>query len=125
MTVARMLAEISSAELTEWQAYYDLEPFGDMRGDLRAGIVASTIANVMGDPKKPMSPSDFMPLLKDKPGSAQQGERLVLSDADPQVQSRLVMANVFGVTEDQIRDPYPVPEHARGHSDKARSQGPA
>lgn len=127
--MGQLLAEISSAELTEWQAFYDLEPFGDIRADLRSGIVASTLANVMGDPKKPTSPKDFMPMLKARTAARSSnsgsGDRLVLSDPDPVVQSRLVMATVFGVTEDQVRDPYPVPEHARGHSDNAGSQGPA
>jgi hypothetical protein len=33
-------------ELAEWAAYYQCEPFGEERADLRAGIVASVIANV-------------------------------------------------------------------------------
>ncbi len=45
-------------------AYYALEPFGEERADLQAGIIASTIANVNRDPKKrrrPYKPQDFMP----------------------------------------------------------------
>lgn len=100
--------------MTEWQAYYDLEPFGDIRADLRAGIVSSTIANVMGDQKQLTSPADFMPLLKSRTvGEVPDDGRIVLSDADPNVQAALVLANVFGVTEAQTKDPYPVPEHAR------------
>lgn len=62
-----MLARMSSRELTEWMAYATLEPFGAERGDLRAGIVASTIANVNRDPKsrpEPFAPQDFMPLVE-------------------------------------------------------------
>lgn len=44
-------------------AYYELEPFGQERGDLQAAIVASTVANVNRDPKKskPFKPADFLP----------------------------------------------------------------
>lgn len=55
---------LSSRELSEWMAYYELEPWGEDRGDLRAGIVASVIANVNRDPKQrraPFEPQDFMP----------------------------------------------------------------
>jgi hypothetical protein len=64
MTVSRLLAETTSAELTEWMAFYQLEPFGPERGDLQAGIVAATVANVNRDAKKqkkPYSAQDFMP----------------------------------------------------------------
>jgi hypothetical protein len=64
MTVAELLSRTTSRELSEWMVYYELEPFGEERGDLRAGIVASTVANVNRDPKKqkkPYSPQDFLP----------------------------------------------------------------
>lgn len=64
MTVAELLSRISSAELTEWQAFYRLEPWGTEIDDLRAGIVSSVVANVNRDPKKqrrPFKPQDFMP----------------------------------------------------------------
>lgn len=53
---------ISSRELTEWAAFLQLEPHGEERADLRAGIIASTIANA--NKKKgtsPFKPEDFMP----------------------------------------------------------------
>ena len=63
-----MLAEISSRELSEWQAEYSISPFGEERADLRAGIIASVIANVNRDPKKgkAFKPSDFMPLVEEE-----------------------------------------------------------
>jgi hypothetical protein len=64
MTVAELLSRTTSRELSEWMVYYELEPFGEERADLRSGIVASTIANVNRDPKKqkkPYSPQDFLP----------------------------------------------------------------
>lgn len=62
MTVRQLLASVSSRELTEWQAFYGLEPFGDERADLRSGIVAATVANVHRDPQQePFDVTDFMP----------------------------------------------------------------
>ena len=64
MTVSRLLAETTSAELTEWAVFYEMEPFGPERGDLQAGIVAATVANVNRDAKKqkkPYTAHDFMP----------------------------------------------------------------
>ena len=62
MTVSELLSRVSSHELTEWQAYYGLEPFGEDRADLRAGIVASTVANVFRKSgTSPYKAQDFMP----------------------------------------------------------------
>jgi hypothetical protein len=41
-----------------------VEPFGEERADLRAAIIAATVANTARDPKKhkkPFKPVDFMP----------------------------------------------------------------
>lgn len=57
-----LLAEIDSRELTEWMAYEQVEPFGPWRDDIRAGVIASTVANVYrGKTQKPLSPTDFVP----------------------------------------------------------------
>lgn len=62
---------MSSAQLAEWMAYAKLEPFGEERADLRAGIIASVIANVNRDPKKqrPFKPEDFMPKFGQEKGN--------------------------------------------------------
>jgi hypothetical protein len=55
---------LSSRTVAEWMAYASIEPFGEERADLRAGIIASVIANVNRDPKKrrePFTEFDFMP----------------------------------------------------------------
>lgn len=65
MTVRELLARIDSRELSEWYAFFELEPWGCEMEDWRTGLVASTIANVNRDPKKqrkPFEPTDFMPL---------------------------------------------------------------
>ena len=65
MTVRELLQRIDSRELAEWMAYYSTEPFGGTRGDLQAGVIASTIANVnKGKRGKAFTPGDFMPLMK-------------------------------------------------------------
>lgn len=64
MPRAEMLSQMSSAELTEWRMYARIEPFGQMRDELHAGVVASTVANTSRDPKRrsdPFRPEDFMP----------------------------------------------------------------
>jgi len=44
-------------------AYERLEPWGEIRADLRAGIIASTVVNCQrtSDSGSPVQPSDFMP----------------------------------------------------------------
>lgn len=90
MTVRQLLASIDSAELTEWIAFGALEPWGETRADLRAGIIASAAAN-HGFAKldKPYQPSDFMPFLR------READKPVLLD-DPNKQSNLILSEVFG-----------------------------
>lgn len=62
MTVNELLSRIDSRELTEWMAFYSLEPWGTEAEDVRTGIIASTVANVNRDPKKKAYKiRDFMP----------------------------------------------------------------
>ncbi len=68
---------MSSAEYAEWIAFMGLEPIGEVRADLRAGIVASTIANVnRGKRQKPFKPADFMPDFGPKRDSKRLSRRL-------------------------------------------------
>jgi len=62
MTVRELLCRIDSRELSEWAAFYSLEPFGYFRSDMQAGIVASTIANCNRTKNsRSFKPMDFMP----------------------------------------------------------------
>lgn len=62
MTVSHLLSSISSKELSEWAVYYELEPFGEERDDLRMGVISSTIANVnRSKNSKVYKPQDFIP----------------------------------------------------------------
>ncbi|CAJ8906256.1 Uncharacterised protein [Burkholderia pseudomallei] len=89
MTVRQLLANIDSKELTEWLAYDRMEPIGEFRADLRAGIIAATMANYGGrDIRVPRKPSDFMPLLERE-------EEKPLLLADPNAQAELILG-AFG-----------------------------
>ena len=59
MPVAEMLARMSAHELTEWMIFDSIEPIGEPRADLRAGIIASLVWNANWTAKK--TPFDFMP----------------------------------------------------------------
>lgn len=50
-------------EYTAWLAFYEVEPFGDVRADLRAGIVSALIARTMGG-RRDASPLDYMPIVE-------------------------------------------------------------
>jgi hypothetical protein len=69
MTVGELGQRMSSHEFTEWLAYYDLEPFGEERADLRQAMTTSGVHNLLqAKTKHPRwtKPDDFMP-FKDKP----------------------------------------------------------
>ena len=64
LPVRELLSRIGSDELTEWMAFYQLEPFGDFRADVRSGIVAATFANAnRAKDAQPFTPEDFMPFV--------------------------------------------------------------
>lgn len=96
--MAELLATVSSLELSEWMAFYWLEPFGETRADLRAGIIAATLQNVMagGIDGQAAQPADFMP-YQDEPDNAPRNADGAILDADPETQSALIMAALFGI----------------------------
>ena len=62
MTVSELLAKMPSSEFTEWAVIYSIDPWGETRADLRAGIIASTTANVhRGKGKKAYAADEFIP----------------------------------------------------------------
>lgn len=53
---------MTADEFLDWLAYYQVEPFGEFRADLRAGIITSNLMNLhLKKGAKPLQPSDFMP----------------------------------------------------------------
>lgn len=64
MTRREMMRRMDARELAEWEILYrKIMPFGPMRGDLQAGIIASLVGNMFRDSKKHRDayvPSDFV-----------------------------------------------------------------
>lgn len=56
------LNEMSWEDFRWWLAYYEVEPWGEERDDLRAGVVASAVYNVNRSKRtdKVWNPSDFL-----------------------------------------------------------------
>jgi hypothetical protein len=59
MPLRVMLATMDSAELALWDAFDQIEPIGERRADLRAGIIAANIA--AGQRAGAHKPGDFVP----------------------------------------------------------------
>lgn len=58
---------MSSTEFNEWIAYAEIEPFGEIREDQRAGTIAAMIYNVnRGKSKKAIKWNDFFKLYEDR-----------------------------------------------------------
>ena len=59
--MAELEVSLGSAELSEWIAFYELEPFGPRRDNYHAGMISSVLANIhRAKGAKAISPSDFM-----------------------------------------------------------------
>lgn len=67
-TPREFLESVSSLELAELAAFDSIDPIGDWRGDLQAGIVAAAIGNSTRSEKTaPYKALDFMPFVERKP----------------------------------------------------------
>jgi hypothetical protein len=68
MSVKQAQCEIDSAEFSEWLAYWQLEPWGQSREDLRIGILAALYANThRASDATPYAPDTFFPNLAPPP----------------------------------------------------------
>ena len=90
MPVGLMLRQTTALELTEYMAMEQIDgPIGEVRADLRTGIIASAVANHgMSPPKTPTKPMDFMPYAR---RAAE-----VIKLANPVEHGRLVARTLFG-----------------------------
>ena len=87
---------MTSAEFTEWMAYYELEPFGELVADQRHGVATALQANLNRDPKtrpEPYKPEDFIHWRQT--GETAEAEPVQLED--DVAQSNLIRASVFGL----------------------------
>lgn len=56
------LEQMPLRRLVEWQAYHQLNPFGETRADWRAGMIAATMVNLSPYVRvRNKKPKDFMP----------------------------------------------------------------
>ena len=65
------MQSLSREELSEWQAFWQLEPFGSQFDEYRSALIASVVAEVNRNRKKrgkAFTPKEFMPEWgKDEP----------------------------------------------------------
>jgi len=92
------LSQITSAQLSEWEAYDRLDPIGEMRGDIRNAQLRSLITNIVRQlyPEKGVEPVMTTPaeLMIDWGGEKQ----------EPPQQSQAEMKRILeGVARDQKR----------------------
>ena len=68
---------MTAGEVQMWKAYAQIEPFGEERADLRAAIVAHTVASCMSGSRSKIA--DFMPDFdrKDKRQSVQEMQNML------------------------------------------------
>ncbi|MEZ4714310.1 MAG: DUF4035 domain-containing protein [Caldilineaceae bacterium] len=62
-TVAELQSRMGQTEFLDWLEYYQVEPFGEVRAEMRMGMLASVLANIHRDSKKKpeaYSPKEFM-----------------------------------------------------------------
>jgi hypothetical protein len=77
-TLEELGRSMSSYEFSLWCALYDIDQWGELRADERAGIISSTIANWAGmmrsKESEPLVPRDFMPHLPRSPEAEAEAE---------------------------------------------------
>ena len=60
--MAELDARMGAREFMEWAEFYELDPWGDKRADLRESILCSLVANALRKKgSKRLAPKDFMP----------------------------------------------------------------
>jgi hypothetical protein len=68
------------SEFKSWQEFYFEEPFGDVRADLRIGVLSALVARAAGGAKaRDVKPLDFMPVVKAQ-HDADERERMATPD---------------------------------------------
>lgn len=57
----KVYPELTSLDVTEAMAYYRIDPWGEERADLRAGIIASEVFNAADKHTERLTADKFMP----------------------------------------------------------------
>ena len=95
MTVRELENRLSARELSEWMAYYSIEPFGTQREDYRAGLIAATVANCAGaGKKKALQPTDFIPIF------VQEKEMSFIDRKKEQLRQMSIFKNLAGYNDE-------------------------
>lgn len=98
-TISELRATLSYREFMEWCLYFEIEPWGEIRADMRSGIVAASIHNVYAEwvgKDKRFSAAEFMPYLE-KP------EPVAVVEPQPLTDEELADwadAAIFGIAPD-------------------------
>jgi hypothetical protein len=93
------LDELTSTQLSEWEAYDKIDPIGTWRDDYRMAYLACTIVNIVkqlyaekSEKLKLLAPMDFMPVwdaeklkeIEEKPQDLNEMKNMLLSIATAQ-----------------------------------------
>lgn len=66
-----MLAAMPLTLFVEWMDYYEVEPFGEERADLRCAIIAQVVASsIPSKSRRRVKVQDFMPSFEKTSGGA-------------------------------------------------------
>lgn len=96
---------MTSSELSEWMAYENFDPVGEVRGDIRMASLSALIANAFkaGFGKKSAKtskPIDFMPKWDDQEDVTEKPAQSV-DEMKSQINT---IAKIFGVDKNKKRD---------------------
>jgi len=76
-----MYRDMTAEDLTEWEALYTIDPWGEERADLRMGIMASLTDACHRAKGNPLKPADYMPFVEveAKPQQSQEDMKAVVA----------------------------------------------
>ncbi len=104
-TVSELGQSLSYKEFRQWCAYYQIEPWGEYRADLRTGILAATVSNIFSayaGTEQQAQPIDFMPYVDQRADNTEPnktGQALEPELTDEQL-AAWADAALFGITPD-------------------------
>ena len=80
---------MSVVEFRAWIDFYAVEPWGDYRADLRAGVISQTLVRMLGAKGVRPKPLDFMPIVAAQMARARERE------GDPQGELKAALLQGF------------------------------